>query len=99
MSQDLPASLKLRVISPSELLVDEEVREVTLPSLEGYVGILPGHRPLFVALGRGQLTYRRSNEQEKIPVHGGYAEVLPDRVLVFTQKAKDDKNQPAEGQG
>lgn len=97
MSQDLPASLKLRVISPSALLVDEEVGEVSLPSLEGYLGILPGHRPLFVALGRGQLTYRRSNERNEILIHGGYAEVLPDRVLVFTRKAKDDKDKPAEG--
>lgn len=99
MSQDLPSSLQLKVISPSKLLVDEEVQEVSLPSLEGYLGILPGHRPLFVALGRGQLTYKRSNERREIPIHGGYAEVLPDRVLVFTRKAKDDKDQPAEGQG
>ena len=99
MSQDLPASLKLKVICPEELLVDEEVQEVSLPCLEGYLGILPGHRPLFVALGRGLLTYKRSNKQSELPVQGGYAEVLPDRVLVFTEKAKDEKNRPSEGQG
>jgi F-type H+-transporting ATPase subunit epsilon len=99
MSQDLPASLHLKVISPSELLVDEEVQEVALPSLEGYLGIFPGHRPLFVVLGRGQLIYKRSNQQSELPILGGYAEVLPDRVLVFTIQGKDEKNQPAEGQG
>jgi F-type H+-transporting ATPase subunit epsilon len=99
MSQNLPTSLNLKVISPTELLVDEEVQEVYLPSLEGYLGIFPGHRPLFVALGQGQLTYERSNQQREIPVQGGYAEVLPDRVLVFTEKGKDEKNQSSEGQG
>lgn len=99
MSQDLPTSLKLKVISPKELLVDEEVSEVYLPGLEGYLGIFPGHRPLFVALGQGQLTYSRSNEQNELQVHGGYAEVLPDRVLVFTEKGKDEKNKPPEGGG
>ena len=99
MSQDLPKSLKLKVIGPTDLLIDEEVLEVSLPSLEGYLGILPGHRPLFVALGRGLLTYRRSDKKSELPVDGGYAEVLPDRVLVFTEKAKDEKNLPSEGQG
>ena len=97
MRQDLPVSLKLKVISPAELLVDEEVQEVYLPSLEGYLGIFPGHRPLFVALGQGQLTYKRSDKQSELQVRGGYAEVLPDRVLVFTEKGKDEKNQPPEG--
>lgn len=99
MSQDLPASLKLKVISPTDLLVDEEVLEVSLPSLEGYLGILPGHRPLFVALGQGLLIYKRSNKQGELPVQGGYAEILPDRVFVFIEKAKDEKNRPSEGQG
>jgi F-type H+-transporting ATPase subunit epsilon len=99
MSQDLPASLKLKVISPTDLLVDEEVLEVSLPSLEGYLGIFPGHRPMFVALGRGLLAYRRSDKQSELPVQGGYAEVLPDRVLVFTEKAKDERSQTSEGQG
>jgi len=99
MSQDLPASLKLKVISPTDLLVDEEVLEVSLPSLEGYLGIRPGHRPLFVALGQGLLTYKRSNKQSELSVQGGYAEILPDRVFVFIEKAKDEKNQSSEGQG
>jgi len=99
MSQNLPASLKLKVICPAELLVDEEVLEVSLPSLEGYLGILPGHRPLFVALGQGLLIYKRSNKQSELSVQGGYAEILPDRVFVFIEKAKDEKNQPSEGQG
>lgn len=99
MSQDLPSSLHLKVISSSELLVDEEVQEVTLPSLEGYLGILPGHRPLFVALGRGQLVYKRSGDPHELSVHGGYAEVLPDRVLIFTEKGEDENTKPSEGQG
>ena len=99
MSQDLPTSLKLKVINSRELLVDEEVQEVYLPSLEGYLGIFPGHRPLFVALGQGQLTYKRLSGQRDLQVQGGYAEVLPDRVLVFTEKGMDEKNQSPEGEG
>ncbi len=97
MSQNLPTFLNLKVIGPTALLVDEEVQEVYLPSLEGYLGIFPGHRSLFVALGQGQLTYKRSNKLSELWVRGGYAEVLPDRVLVFTEKGKDEKKPPPEG--
>ena len=99
MSQDLPASLHLKVISPAALLVDEDVQEVSIPSLEGYLGIFPGHRPLFVALGRGMVTYKRPGHQRELPIVGGYAEILPDRVVIFTIQDIDEKKQPDEGQG
>lgn len=96
MSQDLPKSLSLKVISPSDLLLDEDVQEVFLPSLEGFLGIYPGHRPLFVALGQGELIYKRSNVERKIPVQGGYAEILPDRVLVFAKQSKNETDPSSE---
>jgi F-type H+-transporting ATPase subunit epsilon len=99
MSQDLPTSLKLRVISPSDLLLDEEVQEVFLPSLDGYIGIYPGHRPLFVALGQGQLTYKRTNIEKTISVREGYAEVLHDRVLVFVKQGKNETDLSPEAKG
>ncbi|MDH4217842.1 MAG: hypothetical protein OEY18_10150 [Candidatus Aminicenantes bacterium] len=99
MSLDLPTTLKLKVISPSELLVDEEVQEVFLPSLEGLLGIYPGHRSLLVALGQGSLTYKRLGKETQLPVQGGVAEVFPDRVLVFIKQGKDENDQSSEEHG
>ncbi len=90
MSPDIPTSLNLRIISPSNLLVEEDVQEVFLPSLDGILGIYPGHRPLFVALGQGQVTYKSSNIEKEISVQGGYAEILPDRALVFVKQGKNE---------
>jgi F-type H+-transporting ATPase subunit epsilon len=90
MSQNLPASLRLEVIAPRKLLLDLDVQEVSLPSLEGYIGILPGHRPLFTALGKGRITYKVTGTERSLSVQGGYAEVQPERVLVFTELAKDE---------
>jgi F-type H+-transporting ATPase subunit epsilon len=92
MSEALPPFLYLRVITASKLLAEEEVEEVTLPGLEGYLGIFPGHRPLMVALGRGRLAYRASGKQEAFSISGGYAEVFPDRVLVFTELSREESD-------
>jgi F-type H+-transporting ATPase subunit epsilon len=97
MSQNLPSSLQLKVITPHELLVEAEVKEVTLPSLEGYLGILPGHRSLLTVLGEGIITYRKERQEEQFSVQGGYAEILPDRVLVFTELRREETAEPGEG--
>lgn len=97
MSQHLPASLHLKVITPRKLLVEMNVDEVSLPSLEGYLGILPGHRSLITMLGKGVLSYRMGKKEDQIFVRGGYAEVQPDRVLVFTQTSEDEEKATSAG--
>ncbi len=90
MNQNLPASLRLEVIAPGKLLLDQDVQEVSLPSLEGYIGILPGHRPLYTALGKGRIIYKVAGKERSLPVQGGYARIQPGKVLVFTELAKDE---------
>ncbi len=89
MSKELPVSLQLRVITPQKLLVDQDVQAVFLPSLEGMIGILPGHRPLLTALGKGELTFRMEQKEENYPIRGGFAEIHPEKVLVFTELGDD----------
>lgn len=84
MSPDKPPCLHLHVVTPRRLLVDAMVDEARIPGLEGQIGILPGHRPLMLALGRGPIVFRQGADEETLEVEGGTAEILPDRVLVFT---------------
>jgi F0F1-type ATP synthase epsilon subunit len=90
MSESLPSSLRLRVITSHAVLVDEMVDEVAIPSLNGYLGILPGHRSLLVALGEGTIEYRKAQSKHLVGVIGGYAKVQPESVLVFTEPGEDE---------
>ena len=80
-----PPLLKLRVFTSHKMLIDEEVLELFLPSLEGTLGIFPGHAPMVIALGRGELSYRAAAKQESFSVEGGYADVQFGGVLIFTE--------------
>jgi F-type H+-transporting ATPase subunit epsilon len=82
-----PARIHLHVVTPRRKLVDAEVDEAWLPGLDGQLGILPGHRALMVALGKGAIRYRQGASEESFEVEGGTAEIMPDRVLVFTTLA------------
>ena len=102
MSEGISDLLKLKVIIPDKLLVDEEAHEVGLPGLDGCLGILPGHSPLLVTLGDGDISYRFLNNEKKVSVSGGYAEVLADEIQVFTKlkdKDHDHAQDSDEGRG
>lgn len=78
----LPTKIRLEIVTPDRLLLSEEVDEVTIPGSEGYLGILPGHLPLLTLLGTGVLSYRKGNQKTVFACSGGFAEVLPDRVII-----------------
>jgi F-type H+-transporting ATPase subunit epsilon len=80
--------LQLEVITPEKMVLREAVDEVTLPGLDGELGILPEHTPLISQLKTGSLTYRMSGEKISLHVSGGFVEVLPDRVSVMTDVAE-----------
>ena len=96
MNQNLPSSLRLTVLTPLKLLVDEEVETVSIPSLEGYLGVFPGHRPLFLSLGEGKITYRGGQKEDYLAVQGGYAEILSDRVVIFAEASENETEQSSE---
>ena len=90
MSEGAPATIHLKVVTPRRLLVEADVEAVFLPTLEGEIGVLPGHRPLFVGIGKGRLRHRSGGDEESIAIRGGYAQVQPEKVVVMTEVGEDD---------
>ncbi|HEX8871636.1 MAG TPA: F0F1 ATP synthase subunit epsilon [Candidatus Acidoferrum sp.] len=86
----LPEAIELIVVTPERQLLRETVVEVTVPGLEGQLGILPGHAPLITELGIGELGYRTptSNRPIFLAIVRGFAEVLADRVTVLAETAE-----------
>lgn len=88
MADELPTSIQLQVVTPQRALAEEEVDEVSIPGKEGYLGVLPGHAPLLTELQSGILTYRQNTTEHYVAVHSGFAEVVPDRVIVLADDAE-----------
>jgi F-type H+-transporting ATPase subunit epsilon len=81
----LPETIELEVVTPERYVLRESVQSLDLPGREGYLGILPGHAPLITELGIGVLTYHKGAETRCLTIIHGYAEVLPDRVIVLAE--------------
>lgn len=81
--------LHLQLVSPERVLVDEDVDEVQIPGLDGYLGILPGHAPLLSELKPGGvLSYKSAGGEKVLAVFGGFVEVQPDRVRILADAAE-----------
>jgi F-type H+-transporting ATPase subunit epsilon len=81
-------SIKLTIVTPERSLVSEDVDELQIPGANGYLGVLPGHAPLFTELKVGELSYRKGSTWTSLVVAWGFAEVLPDQVRVLAETAE-----------
>ncbi len=81
-------SLALSVLTPDEMVLEQQVDEVTIPGLLGEFGILPGHVALISATRAGVLSYRSGSERGRLAIGPGFAEVDgKGAVVVLAQKA------------
>ena len=78
----------LELATPTRQLVSEEVDEVVAPGSEGYFGVLPGHAAFLATLASGEVVYRRGRDEVHLAVHGGFAEVTPERVIILAETAE-----------
>ena len=88
MAETLPTRIQLELVAPDRAVARGPVLEVTLPGKDGYLGILPGHAPLLTELKPGELSYTQDGVAHYVAVSWGFAEVLPDRVIVLAQTSE-----------
>lgn len=74
--------LKLRVISPQQLLYEGEVTSVTLPGLVSPFTVLENHAPIISALDRGLISCTDSEGVHEFNADGGFVEVKDNVVSV-----------------
>ncbi len=80
--------IQLRLVTPSRLLLDEEVDEVTAPGVLGEFGVLPNHIAFLATLEIGDMSYKQGNQSVHLALSGGYAEVLDNVMTVLGNAAE-----------
>lgn len=78
-------TFNLEVATPERLVFREAATEAQLPCKNGYIGVLPGHSPLLSELGIGYASYVAGGRKAYFALHGGFVEVLPDKVRVLAE--------------
>ena len=82
-------TIQVEIVTPSRQLFSGDVQMITMPGVEGEMGVLGGHAPLLTTLNIGEIALHRADgETEYIAVSGGVVEVRPDKVIVLARSAE-----------
>ena len=80
-------TLKLEIITPDATAYSEDVDMVTLPGVEGQMGVFPQHVPLMTQMVPGEIIVRKDGRDYSLAVGEGLVEVTGDHVSILTDLA------------
>jgi F-type H+-transporting ATPase subunit epsilon len=83
----MPNTLKLEIVTPEGIICSEQAEMVTLPGVEGELGIYPLHTPLMTEIVPGEIIVKRGGKDYYLAVGPGFAEITGDHVSVLTDMA------------
>ncbi|MDO8583827.1 MAG: ATP synthase F1 subunit epsilon [bacterium] len=73
--------LRFKLVTPDRVLLDLEVRSISLPTPDGEITVLPGHVALASLLSPGIAKIETEKGMEEVAVSGGFIRVTPDGVV------------------
>jgi|SRR5581483_3608096 F-type H+-transporting ATPase subunit epsilon len=80
-------TLKLEIVTPDAKTYSEDVDMVTLPAVEGEMGIYPQHVPLMTQIVSGEVAVRKDGRDYFLAVGEGFVEITGERVAIMTDMA------------
>jgi len=85
-------TIKLEIVTPQATVYSEDVDMVTVPGIEGQMGLLPHHVRLMTQLVPGEMIVRKNGQVRFLAVGEGLIEVTSDRVSIVTDMAVASEN-------
>jgi F-type H+-transporting ATPase subunit epsilon len=88
----MAATLKLQIVTPEAIVYSEDVQMVTLPAIEGQIGVYPMHIPLLTQIIPGEIIVRKDGEEHYLAVGEGVVQITHDGVAIVTDMAINADN-------
>ncbi|HTD86965.1 MAG TPA: F0F1 ATP synthase subunit epsilon [Candidatus Binatia bacterium] len=86
------ATLKLEIVTPEAKTYSEDVEMVTLPAVEGEMGVYPNHVPLMTQLVPGEVLVRKDGQNYFLAIGEGFVQITGERVAIMTDMALKAEN-------
>ena len=80
-------TLKLEIVTPVEIAFSEDVEMVTLPAIEGQMGVYPDHVRVITQIEPGELIVQQNGQEKYLAVGEGLVEITGRRVSIVTDMA------------
>jgi F-type H+-transporting ATPase subunit epsilon len=83
--------LTLEIVTPEARVYSDTIDTVVIPTVEGEIGVLPGHIPLLTQVEHGELRVTKNGQTQFLVIGGGFAQVEGDRVRVLAEHAINEE--------
>ena len=85
------ATISFDLVSPENLIFNDEVGMIIVPGKDGDFGVLPGHSKVMSSLrpGRVMVYGEGKNLLKSFFVSGGFAEVNPEKCIVLAESVDE----------
>ena len=85
------ANISFDLVSPENLIFNDEVGMIIVPGKDGDLGILPGHSKVMSSLrpGRVMVYGEDKNLLKSFFVSGGFAEINPEKCIVLAESVEE----------
>ncbi len=83
--------LTLEIVTPEARVYSDTIDTVVIPTVEGEIGVLPGHIPLLTQVEDGELRVTKNGQTDHLVIGGGFAQVEGDRVRVLAEHAINEE--------
>ena len=80
-------TLRLEIVTPQATVFSEDVHMVTLPVVEGQIGVYPHHVRVITQVVPGELIVSKDGQERLLAVGEGLVEITADRVAIVTDMA------------
>ncbi|MBI2011516.1 ATP synthase F1 subunit epsilon [Candidatus Daviesbacteria bacterium] len=86
------ATLHLKIVTPEQLFLEEDVEAVNVQTSEGELGILPHHANLMARLSPGELRIKKGSKEDRLASGGGFLQMVDNNLTIMTDLAVSEEN-------
>ena len=80
-------TLRLEIITPQAIVFSEDVNMVTLPAVDGQIGVYPQHVRLITHIVPGEIIVNLNGQDRSLAVGEGLVEISAHEVAIVTDMA------------
>ena len=84
----MKSQIKFKIVTPERTVFEDEIDQVTLPTREGEITVLPEHIPLIAVLVPGELVIKQNGKEVAMAVSGGMVEVRKNELTILADTAE-----------
>ena len=85
----MAATYRLKILTPSATVLDEEVVSMVAPGEAGYLGVLANHAPILTTLMRGTLQVKLEHGEKWFRVEGGILRVAENSAVLLSEGVEE----------